>query len=274
MKDIKEISENIKNNFYKRTGYTIDRNTILDNYIMASSDGIHMSYQEIENNKNPHLYTNLKDDEIDDLGLLVNIPRRDGEDYETYHYRLLNWKKHYERGNRKSIESSLLNLRYSSNAQYVPLTQGAGTGTVYIIPKEYSDENNKKAIIEAQLRLDEVVSPDSYIEFLIVKPIPIRLTINLLTYKDTDVKNIKNIIEIEIKDYINNLAPGEVLSIIDIERIGINKDHIKYFSVVNMYVNDEIYNEYEIVQTIKSKMLLDSIEWIVMEEGELIVKQD
>lgn len=269
MKSIIEISNDIKENFKDRSGYDIADNTVIDNFVLASSDAVHDALIEIENNKNPHLYTNLKESELDELGLLLNIPRREDEDDETYHYRMLNWRSHYETGNYTAIVDSILNLKYSANANYVPFTFGSGTGSVYIIPKEYDDETISKAIDEAKSRMENVVSPDSYVEYIIVKPISVKLIINLLTYPNSDINNIKNMIEIKLKEHINSIKPGDTLSTIDLQRIGIMQENIKYFSITNMYINNELFNDFEIVQHTKNKFILDDIEWMVIKEGEI-----
>lgn len=260
--DIIKISNKIKERFKKHSGYDIEENTVLDNFTLAISDGLKDAYDEIEKNKNPHLYTGLRNNqEIDELGFLLNIPRRDNEDDKTYLYRLLNWQLHYQSSNYTAINDSLLNLKHASNAQYVPFTLGTGTGTVFIILEENNKENEKKAIEEARERLRNVKAPSSYIEYKIVEPVPV--TINTtISAPESDINNIKNQIEINTKEYINNLQPGERLELIEIWRIGINTNRVKYFNIDDILINNTSMSSIDSLQTTYGKFILKEMNWI------------
>ena len=72
MRTFSEIYNNIVSSFKKRTNLDITKGTVLDSYLLATTEGLAAAHQEIEDSKNPHIYTNLKGKNIDKMALLIN----------------------------------------------------------------------------------------------------------------------------------------------------------------------------------------------------------
>lgn len=263
MKNLSEIYEGIKDKFYKRSKIDIEPATVLDCYFLASSDMIEKAYQEIEKNKNPHLYTNLKGENIDELGIIVGLQRKTDESDKNYLYRVLNWNVANKASNLTAIENSLMDMTNASYATYVPLAFGCSTAAVFIIAKNNTESGRKLAIEETKERLKGVVSPTTYIEYIVPTPIAVKLILYLKA-DASDKENIKNNITEKIMKYVNGIAPGEYLELGKINSIGIKEPNVSYFNASHLTINNQETSEVAILQTIKEKFLLieDNIEWI------------
>lgn len=256
---IQDIYLKIRNRFTSRIKSDIKDNSLIDMYLYSTAEMINECYEEIENNKDPHIYSNLKGDRIDGVGFLVNCPRYEKESDQNYLLRVLSWTKNNEASNITAINNALSQLKYASNATYVRYTQGTGTATVYIIPVEYDETIIDKAIEEVQLRLSNIVSPDSYI----VYKIPDKAGVLLSCYLSAtgDINLIKSNIESKVKEYVNNIPIGSSLSYGDINKIGLSESGVKYFSVGSIYINNVPLVALEKMQIVKEKFLYDKIYW-------------
>lgn len=259
MKSVESIYESIKSAFNKRTNLEIAEGSVIDNYTNSVSAGIMEAYDEIERNRSPHIFTKLTGKDIDSMGLLVGCSRRPEEDDKTYLYRMINWNTSNQASNSTSIENALISLEHSSNVTYVPFTQGVGTATAYIIPKKLDETSKNLAIQETKTRLSNVVSKGSYVEYVIPKMIPVRFVIYLAITKDED--NVKKNISSKIQEYINNIAPGDKLELGIINKIGINEPNVNYFSVSQVYINSEEFQDINIIQKLEEKFIYDEIIW-------------
>lgn len=263
-KSATEIYTDINEAFYKATGKDYRAGSALGFFTDAVSRSLEAAHNEIDNNKNPHIYTNLSGTDLDKFGTMVNIPRESFENDNTYLYRLLNWTYLKAGANKTSINDSLLNLTYSSNAEYYPGVYGAGTGIVYIIPKEYETDTMQKALEEAKERIADVISPESYTEYIIPTPIAVKI-VCYLTSKYGDIAYLKSQAESVIKEYVNGIAPNDYLSIGEINKMIINMNSVDMFSVDGIYLDDTRNYSNKIMQDIETKLLFDSIVW---EDGE------
>ena len=259
MKTIEQIHKTIENRFYERTKLTIAEGSTIDNFNNSVSSAIEDAYKEIEDSKNPHIFTNLEGSNIDSMGILVGCARRPDEDDRTYLYRMINWNTSNQASNSLAIETSLTTMTYASNVTYVPYTQGVGTATAFIIPKKLDDETKELAIKETKERLSNVVSKGTYIEYSIPKMLPVRLVVYLSVNRDED--NIKANIQTKFQNYINNIAPGDKLEIGQLNKLGVNEPNVSYFSVSQIYVNNQEVQEISIIQKLEEKLLFDEIIW-------------
>lgn len=255
MKTKQQIHSDIIKNFSSLTNLEIQDGTVIDYITHAVSDAVYQAYIEIQNNKNPHLYSNLRGNELDDLGMLVNCVRNADEQDDSYLHRLMEWLVSSEAANKDSIENALMNLKYSSYAQYVPQIYGVGTGAIYLIPISYDTSTQTLAINEAKNKVEQVKAGDSYIEYKIPPQKQISLAVHI-EYKDNvDSSFVFFSLQQKIQDYINGIAIGDILSIGDINKIGINEDGVSYFVVIQMYIDDIPVNNTEYLQTIYNKFV-------------------
>lgn len=259
MRSLSEIYTSIVNRFKSKTNLDIAKGSVLDSYILSASEALQEAHMEIENNKTPHIYTGLTGDRLDGLGMLVGCPRIGGEEDAVYKSRIINWNTSNQTGNRIAIESALTNLKYSSNATFVALTQGVGTGSIYIIPKELTENKIKLAIEEVKDKVKNVISSTSYVEYVIPELLPIEIVVYASIIKDEI--NTKENIEKKFEKYINGIAPGDSLKVGDLNKIGINELNIGYFSVSNILVNGKESHELEVLQKLESKLVFDKINW-------------
>lgn len=260
MKTMYQIYEGIKNKFFNKTGLDIQEGTVVDDIFIASSDAIYSAYAEIENNKNPHIFSSLTGEDLDAVGFSFNCIREENETDDEYRYRILNWLATFKSCNLQAINAALASLTYASSATYVPRTHGTGTATVYVIPSSYDNSGPELAIAEVKEKLKNVISPGSYVEYIVPEIRKIRFVI----YIDTGLNGetlIKENLETKIKDYVNSVAVGENLEIGEINKIGINENGVEYFNVVQTYINDEQSSDIEFLQTLESKFIFDEIVW-------------
>lgn len=223
-------------------------------------------YQTIEDNKNPHLYSNLSGDNLDDMCQMVNIVRRTDETDDTLLYRLNNWTLSNAMGNTTAITDALLDLEYASNVTYVPCVYGCGTAVAYVIPNEYSTDVINSALAEAKERIENVVSPSLYIQYIVPKIIPVSFSIALSVTDDTDIEFVKALLELKIEEYVNGLAPKEYMEIGQIEKFCMAEDTVSYFTILSYSVNDEEQSTIKVLQETETKLMLDTVSWTEVTE--------
>jgi uncharacterized phage protein gp47/JayE len=260
MRTAEDINLSIRENFKKITGHKYRQGSALGFITDAVSREMEKAHLEIERNKNPHIYTNLYGEDLDKMGTFVNIPREAGEDDMTYLYRIMNWTYLKAGATNIAVNDSLLNLEYSSDAQYYPQIHGAGTGVIYIIPIKYEDDIMAKALAEVKDRVKNVLSPESYTEYIIPTAIPVNLICHL-EVNGGDVAYIRDKITSAIKDYINGIAPNDYLSVGEMNRIGLAVDNVDFFSIDGVYLNGEYNTNTKILQELETKMLFQEISW-------------
>lgn len=260
MKSFEEIYADIKNRFSSYTNQSITENSVMDFYTVSIADVYEIVYGEIEAMRNPHLYTKLKEQSLDDLGFFMNMPRYENESDGQYLYRLMNWRYTVESSNETAINNALLNVKESSDARYIPQTNGSGTASVYIIPTEYTNEQIAAAIMEAKTITEEIVSGAVYVEYVVPDETPIKIEAGIVI-KDLDPESVKRQLFDLIKEYVNRIPPESFLEIGEINSIVAKSELASYFHVLNLYVDDVTVEEISVYQPLDYKFLLDEIVW-------------
>lgn len=255
-----DINLSIQEDFEDLTGRKYRPGSALGFFTNAVAKEMEQAHLEIDRNKNPHIYTNLSGDDLDKMGTFVNVPRETDETDTNYLYRIMNWTYLKAGANLTAVNDSLLNLTYSSDAQYYPGTYGAGTGVVYVIPNEYSEETMANALQEVKERLQNVIAPESYTEYIIPTAISVIVIAHLET-ENADTDYLKSQIAAAIRDYINAIAPNDYLSIGTINRLALNIDGVDFFSVDGLYLDDLYSANTKILQELETKLLFQEIQW-------------
>ena len=259
-KTVEEISDDIRSRFLLTTGKEYRPGSALGFFNEAVSRSLSDAYSEIEKSKDPHIYTNLSGKNLDLMGAFVNVPRETDETDDDYLYRIMNWTYLKSASNLTAINDSLLNLTYASNAEYYPQVYGAGTGAIYVIPKDYNQDTINKALAEVRDRVKNVISPESYTEYIVPTTIPVTVVATIES-KDGDLDYIKSNIELKYDAYINGIAPNNYLYIGTLNSLGLDTDGVDYFTVRGVYLNGKYVMATSIMQTLESKMLFNGITW-------------
>lgn len=266
MKSFEEIYNSIKTKFYNLTRIDVASGTVIDMFIKAVADSLRLVYEDIEANKQPYVFTKQTGEELDSTGYFLQCPRLSNESDDNYRYRLMKWTQRNASNNIEAINEGIRKLTFSSSASYIPNTNGIGTATVYLIPYQYTEDYIKNAKNEAEEILSKVISPTTIVEYTVPKSIAVKLVCYLDVKEGADSAYIKNIANELIKDYINNIAPGDKLMLGYINNIILDIEGVEYFNVVQIYLNDEESTSFEILQTVSSKMLFDQIIWWEVKE--------
>lgn len=261
IKNFDEIYTDLRSSFYKRTNIDIEPRSIIDMIIKALADCLVTIHKVIEDNKKPYLFTKQSGEELDDTGYFLNCPRLDNESDNNYLYRLSNWTQRNATCNATAIDDKCKELLYSKAANYVPYTHGLGTATIYFIPLEYSDIAISQCLNEAKEKISPVIAPTSIVYYEVADPSYIKLVAYLDIKEGYDKTSIKHSISIAIKQYINSIAPGDKLYVGNINKIGLNVQGVEYFNVIQLFNNDEELADFELLQTITAKFLLEEIIW-------------
>ena len=124
-----------------------------------------------------------------------------------------------------------------------------------------NEKSNTIAIDAALLDLKNVTSPSLYIEYVTPELRAITLSISI-SNSDSNLADIKRNLEIKLAEYINAIPPKESLDIGYINKLGINETGVSYFNVSGLFVDGVSVTNLKVLQDIKSKMLLDTIQWI------------
>jgi uncharacterized phage protein gp47/JayE len=261
IKSFDEIYSDLKTSFYKRTNIDIESRSVIDMIIKALADCLMIIHQVIEDNKKPYLLTKQSGEELDDTGYFLNCPRLDQESDGNYLYRLSNRTQRNASCNSIAIDDKCKELLYSNAANYVPYTHGLGTATIYLIPLEYTDEAIEQCLNEAKEKVSVVIAPTSIVYFEVAKPSYIKLVSYLDIKEGFSRASVQQSISITIKQYINSIAPGDKLLVGNLNKIGLNVPGVEYFNVIQLFNNDEELADFELLQTITAKFLLEEIIW-------------
>lgn len=261
MKNFDEIYNDLKNKFYNLTKIDISKGSVIDMMLKSMSYMIHEVYKAIEKNKKPYLFTKQTGEELDSTGYFLQCPRQTNESDENYLYRLMKWTQRNASNNLEAINDAIKNLSFSSSATFVPFVDGIGTACVYLIPYQYDEEYIKSAISEAKMAIEKVTSPSTIIQYSVPEPIAVKLVAYIDVASNSDINYIKQHAKASIKEYINNIAPGDKLMLGYINNMILDIEGVEYFNVVQIYLNDKESTNFEILQTVSTKMLFDEIIW-------------
>lgn len=261
VKNSETIHGDIKKRFETRMNDSFEDNSMIDLYTMAISDEFAKVYEEIENNKTPHIWTSLEGKQLDKAGTGLNCPREPGESDVTYKYRLMNWNLSNEAGNTTAIRVALLNAKWASNIDYYPLTDGCGTATCYVLPKHYTREYIENALKEASDIVDKKGNSTTFVKYIVPRILGVRLQVVLQAKDGTDVDLLKRRIEEKVAGYINSIPPKKYLEVGEIDRLAYSEDEVMSFSLVGLSVDDDYTTQKHILQGINTKMLFDEIDW-------------
>ena len=262
MRTPSEILSDLKNRFEKRVQDKIADGSVLDFYNTSVSETLGDVYAEIDKYRNPHIWSKLYGSELDDMGTMLNIPRKANEDDLSYRYRIMNWVLTNEASNETAINDALLNPKYASNIEFKSCTKGCGTASCYIIPRDYSIETIRNALQEAEGIITKVADPTIHVEYIIPAIRGVQLQIFLSVRDDVDEELVKQNIEKDIQEYINTIPPKEYLNVGTINKIGIGHTGVEYFSVLSMMINDETVDRIKVVQELDSKFIFDNVIWM------------
>lgn len=261
MKSFEEIYLDIKNTFYKNTKIDVAKGSVIDMVLKSFSSMLSKAHKEIEDNKKPYLFTKQSGDELDSTGYFLQCPRLNEETDDNYKYRIMKWTQRNATNNLEAINEAIKTLSFASSATYVPYTDGIGTATVYLIPYKYEEDYIKNTIEEAKDKIGKVISPSSIVEYTVPSPSKVKLVAYIDIKEGSDLNFIKRDITNKIKNYINNIAPGEKLMLGTINNMGLNTDGVEYFNIIQVYLDDKESTAYEILQTVSTKMLFNEIIW-------------
>lgn len=261
MNKFEEVYTSLKDKFYNLSKIDVAKGSVIDMIFKSFSYITAQAYEVIESNKKPYLFTQQKEDELDSTGYLLQCPRMSDETDDNYRYRLMKWTQRNATNNIEAINDKIKTLSFSSSATYVPYTDGIGTATVYLIPYKYEEDYIKNTIAEAKEMLSQVISPSTITEYVVPQPVSVKLVSYIDVKEGSDLAYIKREAVSIIKEYINNIAPGDRLMLGKINNMILDIDGVEYFNVVQVYLNDKESTAFEILQTVSSKMLYDEIIW-------------
>lgn len=251
IKEKNDIHNDIKKKFFSLSGIRVEPNGMIDFIMNATASMIYQIYVFVENNFTPYIYTKAKGRRLNDVGLSIGCPRNAEEEDNNYRFRVITWVKRAESGNEKAI-NSVLSTCLLSSCVYKSLANGAGTANLYVITKNGVDED--KAIEEVKSKIENIVSSG----------VSVRIVIPEITYISIVFKidnNIHNeLIKKSVEKYINKMQIGEIVSIGDLTRIGLEYNDIEFFAVSYIKINDELVSNYsDIVQGLENKLQIKDI---------------
>lgn len=261
MRTSSQIKADIISDFEGRVSDEIQDGSAIDIYTSALSSEYERIYEEIDANKTPHIWSSLEGWRLDDMGIGLNLPRRTGEPDTTYRYRLMNWTLSNEASNTIAIQNALLNMTYASDVDYQPYTKGSGTGTCYVIPKEYTQEVITAALEETAERLANIADPSLYIEYIVPTMKSVVFQCYISVSDSVDIDYVKANIESKARDYVNAVPPREWMSAGEVNKIGVNEEGVEYFNVLSLLIDNVESTDFKILQGIDTKLIYDEIVW-------------
>ena len=260
MKTAEEVRSDILTRFETRISDSIEEGTMIDLFTTVIGSVDEDIYEEIDRNRTPHIWSSLEGQQLDDTGTMLNISRKVGESDANYRYRIMNWVLTNEASNLTAITNALLLPTYASNIEFRPKVYGCGTAVCYVIPKEYTTEYISNSLSEARSIVESVASPSLYVEYIVPQIRGVKLQV-YMSSETGDTETIKNNIETNVLEYINNLPPYSYLQVGQINRIGLSESRVDYFNVMSVMIDGVVTDEIAILQDIETKLLYDEIIW-------------
>ena len=260
MKEKEKIYNDIADRFQNTSGINMRHSPTMTFFTDSVAGVLEDVYQEIYHIKTPYIFTDTSEEDLDGIGYLVNLPRETGEGDQSYRSRLMNWNLANQASNKTAINNALTNLDYCSDAKYKEMTHGAGTGSIFIIPKDYEEKEQAEQEVKDKIR--EVVSPGMYISYIFPEVRPVDI-IACLRSERGDLGFIQQRIKKEFEEYVNAIAPGDPLEVGELNSIGYDQDQVDFFSILEIRVDGQAERELAITQDIHSKFILDTVSWVV-----------
>ena len=260
MKTAEQVRNDIIERFENRIQDSIEDGSLIDIYTTVIGEEGEALYNEIDRNRTPHIWSSLEGQQLDDTGIMLNLPRKTGESDANYRYRLMNWVLTNEASNLTAINDALLLPTYASNIEFRPKVYGCGTAVCYVIPKEYTSDYITNSLIEAKNIVEGIATPGLYVEYIVPQVQGVKLQVYMVS-EDGDIDAIHSNIENKVLEYINNIPPKAYMQVGQINRIGILEPKVDYFNVLSVIIDDEVISDTSVLQNIDTKLLFDEIIW-------------
>jgi uncharacterized phage protein gp47/JayE len=151
---------------------------------------------------------------LDKIGFMLACQRQDGESDDNYRYRISKQTLSVAAANETAIRLAALSVDGVRDVLMMPYTFGTGSGSLYVIGQTPDVSDDTLTLV--QNAVDSVKAYGSRIEVLKIKTIPLAIKMNLVFKKNTpsgEQDNTRSSVTQQIRDYINNLMPGDTFVI-------------------------------------------------------------
>jgi len=240
-RDFSELTEEAINN--------LKENTVITNF---SSGSIARALVEVYNDEMDQFYDRLQTSMamkfvsmasgayLDEIAKIFNIERHDGEEDDNFRFRIIHATESLAKGNEMAVRLAVLSVDGVHEMEIKKYSRGTGTFDIYLAIDE--SMNNEEVMEKAQKEVEEVESCGIMGNILEPEIIMVDLETMLTFHQDTsdeEKSSIRDIVERNIVQYINNLYFDDILIVTDlINEVMEVSNKIKDMRIASMAIDD------------------------------------
>lgn len=184
-------------------------------------------YQTLKKEHTQVFLSKASGETVDNIGYLLNCPRKSGEDDEAYKYRITQQTLTLERANETAVRLAALSVERVTDVVLKPFTHGAGSFSVYPILDNPYDPLYEDVLREMATALESVKAFG--VRTAVLQP---RLSRVELKGRITFGRNMSEMDRLLVQDrvtqsvrrYIGSLMPGDMLRINQLHRLVLDED--------------------------------------------------
>jgi phage-related baseplate assembly protein len=181
--------------------------------ILSIVNEIHAEfYQTLKVSHTAHILSEATGVALDMIGQLLNCTRNEGEDDDTYRYRISKQSLSLATANETAIRLACLSVEGVKDVVMRPYTFGTGSFSVYVVTDTPQTPDN--ILEEVQNVLEEFKGYGIRAQAFSPKILPVELKARILFDKkvvDLDRQMVRKQAEQAVKDYVNSRNVGETL---------------------------------------------------------------
>lgn len=225
----------------KAIGFDSDKpDTAIHHLLSVLSAEFEEFYNTLEYYYDQSFVSTATGENLDKIGYLLNCTRLDGEDDDSYRYRIINQVLAQQKANRTSIEMVLAETQKVQDYVLKENYFGPGSFVLYIIPEpDVTDYNS--LIEEVTQKIEQVKAFGVKYEVRLPKFVPVSMKIFVSFRDGTEGDVIQNVVDKsidKISSYLASLKMGGTCDLNEVERLVYDtSDSVVSSSVVEFTVN-------------------------------------
>ncbi len=177
---------------------------------------------------------------LDELGKLVDVERKDGEDKENYRYRISRANRTRAKANETAVRLACLSVEGVNDVLRRRFTRGTGTFDIYVVT---DDPRTPRSVVdEVQEAIEDTQAYGIDGRAITPKLVELDMTVRFVFYDDVsedEKRDVANRAEYELREFLVNLELGSSIIINQIIELlmGVSEDAIKNVNITDMYLD-------------------------------------
>lgn len=234
----------------------------------AISEELEIMYAELQESDEQRKVSSATGIGLDTLGFDKNVARLPGEDDENYRFRIAEHENKLTSVNQEALRAALLTVEDILDVEFVPYTQGPGSGLILIMAKD--PFANESVLERARQRIEEIASWGNRYAYMLPTPLVLRVNIETKLHPDLSLQEsneVRDLIRVRTTEYLSTLRPGESFyqtqlkgHILDTKfSVSVSKP-IRDLQITRLLVDGELHDSREVSIDVFYRIVADTSE--------------